>query len=144
MLWRVVHDLLPTGQSLYHILPITSPVCVLCRKEGVQDDKEHTFFSCEFNGETGEAFMRLMSQYLTNITPQKVLSLDFGEVVETLELPLIWMISSYLLSIWEKRKEKKMISVFETRAELEARYNILRETRFINATLTIATMIEHF
>ena len=88
--------------------------------------------------------MKLLSQYLTNITTDSILGLDIGEVEESLELPVTWIISSYLLSIWEKRKAKKSVNVGETRAELEARCNLLRETRFKYEAQTISNMLENF
>ena len=87
--------------------------------------------------------MKLLSQYLTNITTDSILGLDIGEVEESLELPVTWIISSYLLSIWEKRKAKKSVNVFETRAILEARCNLLRETRFKYEAQTISNMLEN-
>ena len=55
------------------------------------------------------------------------LELDL-EVEPSLELPIMWVIGSLLLSIWTQR-ESRGVHLAKTRAELEAKCRLLRECK---------------
>ena len=51
------------------------------------------------------------------------LNLDLDD---SMELPLIWIVASFLILLWQQRQEGKICPV-RMRAELEARCRLLRE-----------------
>ena len=53
-------------------------------------------------------------------------------VYEEEKLPLIWLLSATLLSIWEQRELNLKVKPYLVRAQLEANVNPLRETRHEN------------
>ncbi|KAL3833012.1 hypothetical protein ACJIZ3_007748 [Penstemon smallii] len=46
LIWRIIHDLLPTRKRLYFIVHRDSPCCPICK--GSDDSIEHLFFHCPF------------------------------------------------------------------------------------------------
>ena len=108
---------------MHRILPklyLTS-VCPLCNQEGRGpiEDTRHTLVDCRANGETPANLMTLLRLYQPGITATQVLALDL-EVDSSMELPLVWIISTSLLSIWDQRQDGS-VSDARTRAELLAR-----------------------
>ena len=67
---------------------------------------------------------------------KKILTLNF-QVETSLEIPITWVIASYLFSIWSLRSEKKQITQYKIRSDLEASCRILSETRFINISTSV-------
>ena len=78
--------------------------------------------------------MTLLHVHLPDVQPKQVVLLDLGAVDESLELPLVWLIANTLSLVWENRREKKKPTLHKVRSTLEAKINILRKTRFKNAT----------
>ena len=58
---------------------------------------------------------------------RSVMTLDL-ELEQSLELPFTWMIGSCIHSIWTQR-ENRTVELIRTRAQLEARCRLLRESR---------------
>ena len=61
---------------------------------------------------------------------EKILRLDFGELSEEMELPLVWFTAAFLLAMWERRSGQKRIRCYDIRAEIEGKISLLRETSF--------------
>ena len=64
-------------------------------------------------------------------------------VGEDLELPLVWLLTTVFLSIWKLRLDKIRVQLYEVRAQLEA-INLLRETRFRNATVLLDQFVDNY
>ena len=47
-----------------------------------------------------------------------------------LELPLVWLTATVFLAIWKLRVDKSRVQIYEVRAQLEAKVNLLRETQY--------------
>ena len=47
------------------------------------------------------------------------------------------------MNIWKARIKGKMVDLFRTRADLESKVNLLRETRYNNPSLIITEMLHH-
>ena len=141
-LWRLLHRLLPTQDRVYRIVRKTtsSPHCQLCQ-DGVVEDLQHAFFSCSFNATTGEVLSRCLSTLIPRITRSRILVLDF-DLEPSEELPVVWLASHFLFNIWSSRVEKKKARLYAVRADLEARANLLRETRFQNVATKIGELIQ--
>ena len=73
-----------------------------------------------------------------------------GQTVEQflkLDLDLeatVWCISAGLLSIWNLRSAGKRIENYLVGAQLESKINLLRETRFAEATQTLEHLLSNF
>ena len=63
-------------------------------------------------------------------------------VEEEEELPLIWLLSATLLSIWEQRQLHLKVQPYLVRAQLEAKVNLLRETRHENCSTILDLKIQ--
>ena len=46
------------------------------------------------------------------------------------QLAAVCLLSTGLMYIWETRVDKKLVTIFKMRAEIEARISILRKTRY--------------
>ena len=76
------------------------------------------------------------------VTPNKLLRLEF-ECENSLEMPLVWMTTQVLLYIWKIRCNKKIVDPTLTRATLESKISLLRETRFKTEYTLIKHMVEN-
>ena len=138
-LFKLLHQLLPIGVRVGRIFPNLSPLCTLCQ-DGVVETLEHALIHCPANQGIPALLLTSMRQYLPFITPAQVLTLNF-EVTGSLELPLTWTIASFFLSLWSRRLEKKRITAYKIRSELEASCRILQETKIPNFHGTIHRII---
>ena len=48
-----------------------------------------------------------------------------------------WNYTTVLPTIWKLRVDKSRVQLYEVRAQLEAKINLLRETRFRNSTVLL-------
>ena len=64
-----------------------------------------------------------------HITAEAALSLDLV-IQPDQELPLTWALTASLLSIWNQRQSSQKVQLYLVRAELEAKVNLLKQTRF--------------
>ena len=129
--FKLLHCLLPVKDRLHHISPSTSPTCTLCT-ESIREDQEHALLRCSHNGATGLALLAVLKNYIPNITSEHLLRLQFPDLSESLEHPIVFFTSAVLFEIWERRSKKSKITLYDIRATLEARCLLLRETRFRN------------
>ena len=129
-IWRMIHDLLPTQARLFRLKMsnTNSNTCNLCTQNSV-DTLSHALVLCPYNGGAGSFVLEKLSDYVPNLTPQKLVLLDL-DVSDDLHLPAVFLISSVLSEIWESRKYKKPCHLNSIRAALEAGINILRKSRF--------------
>ena len=95
------------------------------------EDTFHCFLTCVISREVSVSVLEAVREDIPNIPPEKMMFLDYGEGIDTnLELALTWLLSSVWLIMWENRRSKKTCKLYEVRSDLEARCNLLRETRF--------------
>ena len=128
-LYRLLHDLLPTRERQGRIYQATANTCRLCLSNSV-DDLAHSFFYCPFNREFGMAIVLTLLTMDSNLTPEKLLRLDITIDDENMELPTVWYVAAKLLHIWNCRVNGRRAKLYNTRAEVESRVALLRETRF--------------
>ena len=99
--------------------------------------------NCEANGATPANLMTLQRLYQPGITVTQVLPLDL-EIDSSMELYLVWIISTSLLLVWNQRQDGS-VSDARSRAELLTRCKVLKQSNNKNAftltSLTIRTMI---
>ena len=65
------------------------------------------------------------------VTANNLVKLEF-QTDESTEMPLVWIISHTLLYLWGVRTSGKTVSLIRTRATLESKISLLRETRYRN------------
>ena len=137
--WRMIHNILPTRSRLFRMkMPnIENPNCELCT--GLESDTVlHSLLLCSHVNSAREFLMTSLRNTLPDLTPERVILLDF-EVDDC--LPLVFLTSSILSQVWIYRKEKKEVDLNSIRASLEASIQILRKSRFKPSAEKIQEMI---
>ena len=137
--FRMMHDLLPTQERVARTNPRANPACQVPGCTEVVENRAHALVLCEGNMGVGKRVMRCLESVVPSIEVEAVLRLELG-VEEDLELPVIWMISTVFSAIWKLRTDKSRVQLYKIRAQLEAKVNLLRETRFTNS----ATILDEF
>ena len=87
--------------------------------------------------------MRCLQDFVPNITVDAALRLEIN-IEEEMELPLVWMLATVFQAIWKLRVDKSRVVLYEVRAQLEARINLLRETRFNSTANRLDQIVENF
>ena len=93
------------------------------------------------NNNVGKAIMHTLRLHHSNLAVEAALRLEIS-VEEEEELPLIWLLSATLLSIWEQRQLHLKVQPYLVRAQLEAKVNLLRETRHENCSTILDLKIQ--
>ena len=128
-LFRLLHQLLPTQERLHRANKVVNAFCKAPGCSGTEvDTLAHNLVECQANLEVGENLMNVVRQYQPNLSLDAALRLEV-DVDDELELPLVWLCAATLLSIWDQRNANLRVQPYLTRAELEAKVNLLRETR---------------
>ena len=138
-LWRMLHNILPTRARLFRMnLPnAPTPTCILC-DDGSPDTLLHALLLCHHIRPAADFLLSTIRSEIPDITPTRVLMLDFG----TNELlPLLYLSASVLSGIWTCRKENKQCNILSIRATLEAGIQILRKSRFHSSATKLDTII---
>ena len=129
-LWKLLHNLLPTEDRLARILPNASHNCKICPMQ-VPADLLHCLFQCRSTGETGDWLLSIVRHHDQSVTASKLLKLNFT-CAASAEMPLVWITAQTLLYMWGVRASGKIVSLANTRAVLESKISLLRETRYSN------------
>ena len=140
-LWKLIHQLLPTEDRLARILPNSEPNCKLCTVQ-IQADPVHSFFQCDSTREMGTKLLSTIAVYDPLVTPSKLLRLEF-ETETAMEMPLVWVTAQSLLYMWGVRCSGKIVNSNLTKASLESKISLLRETRFRNEYTLIKEVVEN-
>ena len=85
--------------------------------------------------------MNIFKLYDPTISPASLLRLEFA-AEESDEMPLVWLAAHTLLYMWGVRSSGKTVGKFETRATLENKISLLRETRHKNEYELIKNIFE--
>ena len=113
-----------------------------CRAAGCTEveDLDHSLVQCQANQQVGSRLLQVLQQYQPNLTTAALLRLEIDVEAEQ-ELPLVWLTAATLLSIWDQRKTCTRVQPHLTRSQLEAKANILRETRLTNTAVMLNDLI---
>ena len=139
-LWKLLHRLLPTEERVARILPNSSANCRQCPNP-TQATLEHCFFDCVCSGVVGQSLLGAVRQHDPSVSQAGLLRLEF-ESEEAMEYPIVWVTAQTLLYIWGERLAGRVGDLIVTRTLLEARVNLLRETRFSNSHASIKEILE--
>ena len=127
LLFKVLHQLLPTGERLNRLQPNKSSACSHCRATP-RDTLVHAIFTCEANQQAARAMLKWAQCYDPSLTPLSLLHLEV-EAQDPFNLPTVTIIVTGLQLIWNNRVKSQGTSVSSLRAELEARTELFRQTR---------------
>ena len=95
------------------------------------------------NTGVGQRVVRCLQSYNPNIDVKAVLRLEIN-VDEGLELPLVWLVATTFSSLWKLRVDNTRTTLFEIRSQLEAKINLLRETRFSNTATILEELVSNY
>ena len=140
-LWKLLHSLLPTEARLSRILRNTSENCKICPTPATAD-LTHCFFECTSTREVGRWLLSIVRKKDQTVTASKLLKLEIVSE-EPAEMPIVWISAQTLLYMWGVRASGKIVSLILTRATLESKISILRETRYTNEHTIIKELIEN-
>ena len=139
--FKLLHRLLPVKDRLHKITPTTPATCTLC-SGSCPETLEHALLFCPYNAGTGQALTTTLQRVLPSLTVDQLLLLQFPNMSESQELPLVFFSTAFLLEIWNRRLKKMKITLYEIRSTLEARCSLLRETRFQNVHECLGDIIK--
>ena len=138
-IFKLLHNILPTGSRLHRLKQRESPVCTLCTS-GLIDDCIHTFLTCNFNNGVNNWVIEFSRKVVPNCSLEDIICLNL-ELANPASFPLIWSLSHVFSSVWQLRLSKKTVNLFHIRAEMEAKVNILRKSRLCEATHQIENLL---
>ena len=91
----------------------------------------HAFFYCQTSVHAGHALLGYVQALVPHLSPEAALRLELGsDLCDEEKLALLCVLATGLKYIWDVRKEKKQITLFKMRAEIEAKISLLRKTRY--------------
>ena len=128
-LFKLLHQILPTQERVARTRPGTNPNCKSHRCQNSEDTLEHALIICQSNDGVGLALLDFMRSIIPGLQTESLLRLEIN-VSEELELPLVFFISVVLSSVWNLRVSGSRVQMYLVRSQLEAKINLLRETRY--------------
>ena len=138
-MFKFLHQLLPTQDRLNRITNEPG-ICKLCRVS--PEDLNHAFFSCPSSKTVADLLLSWVQIAVPGLQSNSLLRLDFDTPLEEVDqLATLCLISTGLNYIWQARAEKKVLTQYKMRAELEAMITILRKTRYNASADKILEMI---
>ena len=140
---KMMHQILPTQERVARTKPKSSSSCSVPGCKNLTEDLGHALVLCEGNNGVGHRVLECLRKFVPNIDVKSALCLEI-DVEEDLELPLVWMLATVFSAVWKLRIAKTKILLFEVRSTLEAKINLLRETRFSNAALKLDQIVDQF
>ena len=139
ILFKLLHQLLPTQDRLNRITNEPG-ICKKCKNS--PEDLYHAFFSCPSSRTVADLLLSWVHIAVPGLEFPSLLRLDFGTALDEVDqLATLCLISTGLHYMWQARAEKKVLTQYKMRAELEAMITILRKTRYIASADKIFEMI---
>ena len=135
-LFKLIHQILPTQERVSRTSARASAACPVPGCGQVFEDLSHAIVQCEGNDSVGHRMMSCVRQLAPGVPAESALRLDF-DVQEDSQLPLVWLIATVASEIWKLRIDKSKVKLYEVRAQMEAKINILRETRFSSSAVLL-------
>ena len=129
------------GTRLLRMRVNVTSVCTKCDR-GVEEDLAHAMLRCDFNGELNYWILALSRRVVPSIRIEDILILNLGLPNLDEAFPLVWLLSVLLELVWKARLSRNAVLKTRVRADLEARINLLRKTRFGDFAPKITKMSE--
>ena len=119
----MVQNILPTRERLARLRKVESPCFIYC---GQLDSIAH-LISCPHNTEVTRPLVNCIASYVDNSTAENITILNL-KLEESQELPIAWLVATCLGQVWEERAAGKQVKLMNTKAVLEAKVALLKET----------------
>ena len=143
LLFCLLHQLLPTQDHVQRIVGAAQEHpgrCQQCQLE--VEDLLHAFFLCQKSMVAGHALLGYVQHCVPGLSPEEALRLELGQNLEDADqLATVCVLATGLMYIWTTRTQKKVITLYKMRAEIEAKITILRKTRYWASGLKMLEMI---
>ena len=110
-------------------------------RDSADEDLEHALVQCTANNKMCNALVHTPRLHHTDLPVDACLHFDLT-VEEEEELPLEWMLAATLLSIWEQRQASANVQPYLVRAQLEAKVNLIRKTRYENCATILDQKVQ--
>ena len=130
-LFKMLQNLLPTRERLHRCGKSPTASCNFC--DHPEDTLDH-LLSCPQSLEVSAPLLSCLASQLDNITTKDIIHLNF-HTAESWDLPAVWILSTCLMFVWEKRVAGKKAKLDECRAELSARIALLSQTKWKHYSL---------
>ena len=88
------------------------------------------------------ALLQTLRQHQPTLSAEAAARLEL-DIPEEEEVPSVWLLAATFLSVWEQRQSSNRVQPYLVRAQLEARVNMLRMTRFEDEAAMILEKIQY-
>ena len=130
----MIHQTLPTQERVARTKPGTSPHCKVQEcSANVVEDIAHALIFCPGNGSVGLNLLTCIGDVHHGLQADALLRLEV-QVEEELELPIAWTTATLFRLVWNMRQTSTRIRPYLVRSQMEAEINLLRETRYWEAS----------
>ena len=137
-LFKMIHNLLPTKERLYRLKKVPTPYCIFC-PDLMVDDMEH-FFVCSKYFHIMGPVTNLIHTILPGVPVSEIVSLRV-RLENSNELPFVWLLSSFLMLVWNARIMGKALTFPSFQAEVQACSEVLKATRWNQYSLQNSAVI---
>ena len=138
-LFRILHNILPTNSRLHRLKQKDSPACTLC-SSGNNEDCLHALLARSYNSNVKNWVLDLSRKVVPNCKLEDIVTLHL-DLSKPMMFPLIWLLSHVFSLVWQLRVNKKSIVLYNIRAEIEAKINLLRKSSLNEAAGHIENLI---
>ena len=130
-LFKLLQSLLPTQERLARLGKKPSPACNFC---GYQMDNNAHLLTCPQGSEITTPLTRFLQTHVDNVTPEMIVLLNLP-TSDSMKLPVVWLVASCLMMVWNDRVANKVSRLTSCQAELKARLLVLKHTRWKHYSL---------
>ena len=125
-LFKLLQSLLPTRERLARLGKVQTPACQFC--DCGNANNVHLLL-CSQGAEVSQPLVRCLATHSENSNPEDLVLLNIP-TSESLQLPVVWLLSTCLMYIWEERVAGRTARLVNCQAELKARLLVLKHTRW--------------
>ena len=97
---------------------------------------------CPFNDDVARSLIKVVKNVFADVSTNDILLFAFPDVCEDQEFEMMFLVSAFLLEIWSRRTKKENLNIYEIRTTIEAKCNLLRETRFKQSMEQVREMLK--
>ena len=127
-LFKLLHQILPTQERVARTKPNTSPNCRNSVCIDTLDDVQHALIHCQANDGVGDLLVQSVRGVVPGLQVESLLRLELNLDTD-MQLPVVFLIATVLNAVWSLRVRGVRVQQYLVRSELEAKINLLRETR---------------
>ena len=130
-IFKLMQSLLPNRERLARIGKAETSTCTFCN--AAPDTTAH-LLTCTQSAEVGGPLLQCLASFHPRITSEDIVLFNFPSS-ESQDLPLAWIVSTSLNFIWEERMLGRQARLDVYRAEMMAKLNMLKGTKWKHYTL---------